>query len=108
MNTLFNVDWAPFFHYDFHAYLSGINGCQYKYSSDAAGGVVAADPKLSKPSKMKGSAMAVITISRQFGTGGLTLGKDVAEKLGYAFVSDEVISMIAKKARVSQGSPMTP
>ena len=47
--------------------------------------------------------MAVITISRQFGTGGLTLGKDVADKLGYAFVSDEVISMIAKKARVSQG-----
>ena len=31
------------------------------------------------------------------------MGKDVAEKLGYAFVSDEVISMIAKKARVSQG-----
>ena len=47
--------------------------------------------------------MTVITISRQFGTGGLTLGKDVAEKLGYAFVSDEVISMIAKKARVSRG-----
>jgi len=47
--------------------------------------------------------MAVITISRQFGAGGLTLGQQIAEKLGYSFVSDEIISMIAKKARVSQG-----
>jgi len=47
--------------------------------------------------------MAVITISRQFGAGGLTLGQEIAEKHGYAFVSDEIISMIAKRARVSQG-----
>ena len=47
--------------------------------------------------------MAVLTISRQFGAGGLTLGQDIAEKLGYSLVSNEIISMIAKKARVSQG-----
>ena len=46
--------------------------------------------------------MPVITISRQFGAGGLSLGKDIADKLGYAFVSNEIISMIAEKARVSQ------
>ena len=47
--------------------------------------------------------MAVLTISRQFGAGGLSLGKQIADELGYSFVSDEIISMIAKKARVSQG-----
>ncbi len=46
--------------------------------------------------------MPVITISRQFGAGGLTLGKQIADKIGYAFVSDEIIRLIAKKARVSQ------
>lgn len=46
--------------------------------------------------------MAVITISRQFGAGGMTLGRIVAEKLGYAFISDEIIKMVAQKARVSQ------
>ncbi len=47
--------------------------------------------------------MAVLTISRQFGAGGLTLGQQLAAKLGYSLVSDDIISMIAKKARVSQG-----
>ena len=46
--------------------------------------------------------MAVITISRQFGAGGITLGELVAEKLGYAFYHDEIIEMIAEKAKVSQ------
>ena len=36
--------------------------------------------------------MAVITISRQFGAGGITLGKMVAEKLGYAFADTERIT----------------
>ena len=47
--------------------------------------------------------MAVITISRQFGAGGLTLGQEIADQLGFTFVNDEIISMISKKARVSQG-----
>ena len=45
--------------------------------------------------------MAVITLSRQFGAGGLTLGEAVAKKLGYAFYYDEIIEMIAEKAKVS-------
>ena len=45
--------------------------------------------------------MAVITISRQFGAGGLTLGKMLADRIGYTFFSDEIIKMVAKEARVS-------
>ena len=45
--------------------------------------------------------MAVVTISRQFGAGGHTLGKLVADKLGYSFVDEEIIQRVAKKARVS-------
>jgi len=45
--------------------------------------------------------MAVITISRQFGAGGITLGKMVAEKLGYAFADTEIIKMVAELANVS-------
>ncbi len=47
--------------------------------------------------------MAVITISRQFGAGGKTLGKQVAEVLGYTFADDDIIQMIAEKAKVSPG-----
>ncbi len=46
--------------------------------------------------------MAVITISRQFGAGGITLGESVADKLGYALYHDEIIEMIAEKAKVSE------
>lgn len=45
--------------------------------------------------------MAVVTISRQFGAGGTTLGKKIAKLLGYTFISDEIITMVAKKAKVS-------
>ena len=45
--------------------------------------------------------MAVITISRQFGAGGLTFGKMVAEKFGYTFPDTEVIKMVAEMANVS-------
>jgi len=45
--------------------------------------------------------MAVITISRQFGSGGLTLGKMIAEKLNYPFADREIIQMVAKEANVS-------
>lgn len=47
--------------------------------------------------------MAVITISRQFGAGGKTIGQKVAEKLGYTFVDEDIIQMIAEKAKVSPG-----
>ena len=45
--------------------------------------------------------MAVITISRQFGAGGITFGKMVAEKYGYIFADTEVIKMVAEMANVS-------
>jgi cytidylate kinase len=45
--------------------------------------------------------MAVITISRQFGAGGRTLGRMIADKLQYTFADNEVIQMIAEAANVS-------
>lgn len=47
--------------------------------------------------------MAVITISRQFGAGGKTIGKRVAEKLGYTFIDEDLVQLIAEKAKVSPG-----
>ena len=45
--------------------------------------------------------MPIITISRQFGAGGKTLGEKVAKELGYSFVYDDIIQMVAHKAKVS-------
>ena len=45
--------------------------------------------------------MAVLTISRQFGAGGITLGKMIAERLGYTFADKEIIQEIAREANVS-------
>lgn len=45
--------------------------------------------------------MAVITISRQFGAGGITLGKMIADELGYAFADEDIVKMVAKEANVS-------
>jgi cytidylate kinase len=45
--------------------------------------------------------MAVITISRQFGAGGITLGKTIAESLGYTFADSDVLQRVAKEANVS-------
>ena len=45
--------------------------------------------------------MTVLSISRQFGAGGWTLGKAIAERLNYQFVSVGVIEQMAKNARVS-------
>jgi cytidylate kinase len=47
--------------------------------------------------------MAVITISRQFGAGGKTLGKSLAQELGYTFIDEDIIQMIAEAAKVSPG-----
>jgi cytidylate kinase len=45
--------------------------------------------------------MAVITISRQFGAGGITLGKMIADSLGYTFADNDIIQRVAKEANVS-------
>jgi len=44
--------------------------------------------------------MAVITISRQFGAGGRTLGGKLAKRLGYRYVHEDMIREIALKAEV--------
>lgn len=46
--------------------------------------------------------MPVITIARQLGAGGKTLGEMVARKLGYTFYDNEIIQLLAEKANVSE------
>ena len=45
--------------------------------------------------------MAVITIARQLGAGGKTIGEKVAKALDYSFFDNEIIQMVAEKANVS-------
>ena len=46
--------------------------------------------------------MAVLTVSRQFGAGGRTLGKHVAEKMGYTLIDEDMVGKIAERAKVSK------
>ena len=46
--------------------------------------------------------MAVVTVSRQFGAGGYTLGKMLATRLNYQLVEKEILSKVAKEANVSE------
>jgi cytidylate kinase len=46
--------------------------------------------------------MAVITISRQFGAGGKTLGSLISQKLEYTLIDDAIINKVAEKAKVSK------
>ena len=45
--------------------------------------------------------MAVLTISRQFGSGGRTLGERIANRLGYRYAEEDMIKELAIKAKVS-------
>jgi cytidylate kinase len=45
--------------------------------------------------------MAAITISRQFGAGGRTLGEKLCERFGFHLVDEFVIDELARKAKVS-------
>ena len=45
----------------------------------------------------------IITISREFGSGGRTIGKKVAEKLGIPCYDSELIDWIAKQSGLSSG-----
>lgn len=45
--------------------------------------------------------MAVITISRNFGAGGITLGERLAKDLEYRFVNDQLIKEVADNVGVS-------
>lgn len=44
----------------------------------------------------------IITISREFGSGGRTIGRAVAEQLGYAFYDKELIEEIAEESGLSR------
>ena len=46
--------------------------------------------------------MAVITISRHTGAGGMTLGQRIAKKLGYRYVDEVMIKDIAEKIGVTR------
>lgn len=43
----------------------------------------------------------IITISREFGSGGRSIGKLVAEKLGYKFYDSEIVNEVAKRSGFS-------
>ena len=44
----------------------------------------------------------VITISREFGSGGRTIGKQVAEKLGIPCYDNELLTKIAEESRFQE------
>ena len=44
----------------------------------------------------------IITIGREFGSGGRELGKQLAEKLGIAYYDNEIVEEIAKKTSLSE------
>jgi cytidylate kinase len=41
--------------------------------------------------------MAVVTLSRQYGAGGLRVGRSVAEALGFTFVDREIVEEVARR-----------
>lgn len=46
----------------------------------------------------------IITIGRQFGSGGREVGEKLAEKLGYAFYDNKLIAMAAEKSGMSHAA----
>ena len=46
--------------------------------------------------------MRIITISREFGSGGRELGKRLAEQLGFNYFDREIITEIAKKTELDE------
>lgn len=44
----------------------------------------------------------IVTISREFGSGGKEIGKRLADKLGYAYYDSEIITLLAKETGMSE------
>ena len=47
--------------------------------------------------------MSIITISREFGSGGREVGKRLADALGFAYYDREIVSAIARKTSMDEG-----
>lgn len=45
----------------------------------------------------------VITIGREFGSGGREIGRRIAEKLQIAYYDQEIVTEIAKRTELSEG-----
>ncbi|MCH3914868.1 MAG: cytidylate kinase-like family protein [Acidaminococcaceae bacterium] len=45
----------------------------------------------------------IITISREYGSGGRTIGEEVAKRLGFAFYNHNMIDLIAHKSGLDKG-----
>ena len=52
-------------------------------------------------------AKRIITISREFGSGGRFIGEKVAKKLGITYYDKNIISEIAEKSGLSDLSPFS-
>ena len=50
----------------------------------------------------KDFAMGIITIGREFGSGGRELGHRLAEELGYEYYDKEIVDLIAKKSELDE------
>ena len=44
----------------------------------------------------------IVTISREFGSGGKEIGKRLADKLGYSYYDSEIITLLAKETGMSE------
>ena len=44
----------------------------------------------------------IITISREFGSGGKEIGKRLADRLGYSYYDSEIITLLAKETNMSE------
>ena len=47
--------------------------------------------------------MGIITVSREFGSGGREVGKRLADELGYAYYDREIVTAIAQKTKLDEG-----
>lgn len=47
--------------------------------------------------------MSIITINREFGSGGRELGKRLSDALGFAYYDKEIIAAVAKKLSMDEG-----
>ena len=48
-------------------------------------------------------SMSIITVSREFGSGGREVGKRLADELGYAYYDREIVTAIAQKTQLDEG-----